>query len=100
MRIGIIGGVDHMAKRFAQVAASKGHVLECHTGHTGTGGRDVRNVVTRCDVVIVLTDVNSHRGVETVKRAAREAGRRVVFLHKPGVSRFERLLGELAPLAA
>ena len=89
-----------MAKRFSRIAESRGHVLEHHTGHTGTGGREMRNIVGRSDFVIVLTDVNSHRGVEDAKRAAKDAGRRLVFLHKPGTSRFERILDEIAPIAA
>jgi hypothetical protein len=59
--------------------------------------------VERADLVICITDVNSHSAVLGARRHARARGRRCLLVRRLGLSRFRVLLGELAqndPLAA
>lgn len=93
LRIGWIGGITRAEGRYAEVAHRMGHAIEFHTGHVnGNGSSALWRLAGRVDVMIVLTDVNSHRGVLTAKEAARSAGIPCVLLRTCGPSRFEEVL--------
>lgn len=93
MRIGVIGGVEKMETRLRQVAALGGHEVEFHAGHTSGPGADrLRALIERCDLVVIVTDVNSHGAVLKARDLARRAGRVVRFERKFGTSRLRALL--------
>ena len=93
MHIGIVGGVERGEQRYAAVAASLGHTFEFHGGNTaGRGSDSLEALVERADIVICVTDVNSHAAVIGARRYARAHGRRCVLTRRVGLSRFRALL--------
>lgn len=90
MRIGIVGGLDRNARELEGIAAACGHRLELHTGVMGgpASAAGLRALVTRSDLVIVLTDVNSHNAVRAARRQARVSGRPLRILRRLGASQF------------
>jgi hypothetical protein len=96
MHIGLVGGIDRNAPLYGELARDSGHSVECHTGVlAGRGSDSLAALVERADVVVVITDVNSHAGVLGARRLSRARGRRCVLVRRMGTSRFRALLGEL-----
>jgi len=102
MRIGIIGGVDRSAGALQDLAQARGHQLECHTGVlSGAGSAStLRALVGRSDLVVVVTDVNSHNGVRTARREARRRQRSLKLVRRMGVTQFAALLAGLGAAGA
>jgi hypothetical protein len=91
MRIGIVGGRERNALTLERVAAERGHELEVHDGDTsGRGVAEIRALVRRSDLVIVLTDVNSHGAVHAAREAARRSGTPLTLLRKVGLGALTR----------
>jgi Uncharacterized protein conserved in bacteria (DUF2325) len=100
MHIGLIGGVERGTHHYESLAAAGGHTVEIHSGHlAGRGGETLAAIVDRADLIVVITDVNSHGGMWSARRLARARGRRCVLVRRMGPSRFRTLLGELAGTA-
>lgn len=96
MHIGIVGGVERGEQRYAAVAESLGHTFEFHGGNTaGRGSDSLEALVERSDIVICVTDVNSHAAVIGARRYARAHGRRCVLTRRVGLSRFRALLADI-----
>jgi len=96
MHIGIIGGVERGEQRYAAAAATQGHSFEFHGGDmAGRGSDSLEALVERSDLVICVTDVNSHAAVIGARRHARTLGRRCVLTRRLGLSRFRSLLAEI-----
>jgi len=96
MHIGLVGGIDRNARLYQDLARACGHSVECHTGIlAGRGHESLAALVERSDVVVVVTDVNSHAGVIGARRLSRARGCRCVLVRRMGTSRFRTLLGEL-----
>jgi len=96
MRIGWIGGLDRSRALFEEVAEREGHTLEMHEGHIGgRGTKTLERVVARCDVLVIVTDVNSHGAVLNAKKMARRSGRHTVLVRKGSVSSLERVIESL-----
>lgn len=96
MHIGLIGGLDRNAPHYLALAESQGHTVECHPGIlAGRGGETLSAIVERADVIVVVTDVNSHAGVFRARRLSKNRGRRCVLVRRMGASKFRALLGEL-----
>jgi len=96
MHIGLIGGIERGVHHYESLAAEGGHTEEIHSGHlAGRGVDTLAAIVERSDLVVVITDVNSHGGMWSAKRMARARGRRCVLVRRMGPSRFRALLGEL-----
>jgi hypothetical protein len=97
MRIGIVGGLERSAPDLKSIARASGHDLELHTGGlagpASAGG--LRALVTRSDLVIVLTDVNSHNAVRMARRQARDSGVPLRLLRRLGATQFTALLRDL-----
>ena len=96
MRIAWVGGLDRSRARFEEVAERAGHTLEMHEGHVGGRGTlALEGVVERCDVLVIVTDINSHGAVLYAKKVARRTGRRAVIVRKGSVSALERVIESL-----
>lgn len=97
MHIALVGGVERGEQRYAAVAGSQGYSFESHSGDTaGRGQAALESLVERSDLVIVVTDVNSHSAVLGVRRRARQLGRKCLLVRRCGLSRFRQLVEELA----
>jgi hypothetical protein len=97
MRIAWIGGVERNEGDLAAMAARAGHVLAFHGGHVGGRGTgELRAAVERADLVVILTDVNSHGAVLLAKKLCRQMGRPMMLTRRCGASRFQQLLDALA----
>jgi hypothetical protein len=95
MQIGLIGGLDRNAPHYEEIARAQGHSVEWHSGIlAGRGGETLAAIVERSDVVVVVTDVNSHGGVFRARRLAKNRGRHCVLVRKMGAGRFKALLSE------
>ncbi len=96
MRIGWVGGLDRSRARFEEVAERAGHSLEMHEGHVGGRGTEaLEGVVSRCDILVIVVDTNSHGAVLHAKKVARRSGRRAVIVRKGSVSALERVIESL-----
>jgi len=96
MRIGWVGGLDRSRARFSEVAERAGHTLEMHEGHIGGRGTEIlEGVVARCDVLVIVTDLNSHGAVLNAKKMAGRAGRKTLIVRKGSVSQLERVIESL-----
>ncbi|RYE92936.1 MAG: DUF2325 domain-containing protein [Myxococcales bacterium] len=101
LRVGWVGGLTRSEHLVEAAARRQGCHVEFHDGNvTGHRSKALRNLIHRSDVVVIMTELNSHRGVLTAREEARLAGRRVVLLRKAGLSRLEEMLGELRDAAA
>ena len=100
MHIGIVGGLDRNEGFYQDLAQRAGHHFEHHNGHlAGRGAASLGTLVERCDVVIVVTDVNSHAAVWRVRRLAKQRGNRVILMSRCGPSKFTALLSEFSAAA-
>lgn len=96
MHIGLVGGLDRNSGRYEELAREAGHSLECHTGHlAGTGQGGLESLIVRSDLVIVITDVNSHGAVWRARELARVHERQLVLVRRIGTSRFRELAQSL-----
>ena len=86
MRIGIVGGLDRVARDLQEVARTGGHELETHTGVVAgkAAAESLRALVAWSDLVFVLTEINSHNGVRVARQAARLHHRPLRMLRRLG----------------
>ena len=94
MKIGIIGGVDRSGSLLQEVAEARGHHLELHTGvMTSTAAASsLRALIARSELVVVVTDVNSHNAVRAARREAKLRKRPLRIVRRMGSSQFAALL--------
>ena len=88
MRVAVVGGLDRVAHELEEVARAGGHELATHTGviaGKATSTR-LRALVTWSDLVLILTDVNSHNAVRLARQVARAHHRPVRILRRLGPS--------------
>jgi hypothetical protein len=101
MRIGWIGGLDRNAPQLEVLAKREGHSLDFHNGAVqGRGASEIRSLVHRADLVVIVTGVNSHGAMYLAKRECQRVGREYLVLKHCGTSRFRELLGSLSARAA
>lgn len=102
MKIGIVGGVDRSAVALQETAEAEGHALEVHDGvmSSGTAASSLRALIGRVDLVVVVTDVNSHNGVRAARREARSQGRPVRIVRRMGIAQLAAFLRALPRQAA
>ncbi len=95
MRIGIIGGLSRANPHYARVALEEGHQLDLHDGKIGgRGAESLEQLVLRCDLVILITDVNSHGAVQLARKRMRETRREPLIVRRCGLSRFAAICRE------
>jgi hypothetical protein len=99
MRIGIVGGLDRSARELEARARAGGHELEVHTGvvNGSAAAASLRSMVTRADLVVILTDINSHNGVRIARRQARLRNRPFKMMRRLSVSQLEAFLPSATP---
>jgi hypothetical protein len=97
MRIAIIGGHERGERNLTRVAESLGHDLEFHPGHVaGRGSGEIRSLVGRADVVVVVTDINSHGAVKVARTEGQRLGRHVILTKRIGLRDLAQMLGPKA----
>jgi hypothetical protein len=97
MHIGLVGGLNRSEAQYRQLAERAGHSIEWHTGDlAGRGAGTLESLVERSDLVIVVTDVNSHGAVWRARKLAKLRRKRLLLLARCGVSKFGALLSELS----
>ncbi|MFO0697025.1 MAG: DUF2325 domain-containing protein [Polyangiales bacterium] len=95
MRVGIVGGVERQEPDLHRIAERAGHEVEFHSGHVrGRGQETLASLVERCDLVVIVTDVNSHGAVRGARDLARRRGRTAVVTRKFGPSRLSMLFAQ------
>lgn len=96
MRIGLIGGLERAERLYLHLATSAGHEVLFHDGETSKRGvRALEHLVARSDLVVIVTDVNSHGAAQLARRRLRERGRSPLLLRRCGLARFATLLAAL-----
>jgi hypothetical protein len=96
MRIGIVGGVERNEAQYARIAALSGHTLLFHGGHMGgRGTAALESLVDAADLVIIVTDVNSHGAVQAARKRLRQHGRTPLLLRSCSPSRFTSIVAAL-----
>jgi hypothetical protein len=97
MKIALVGGLVRREGELAKLAAGAGHQLEWHCGDVGgRGAESLKAVIERSDVVVLLTEINSHGSMYLAKRVAQKLGREALVLRKCGPAKFQALLEQLA----
>ena len=95
MRVGIVGGYEKAEVAYHKVAAAHGHEVEFHSGHaTARGHAAIASLVDRCDVVVIVTDVNSHAAVLGARQLVRQKGGEPFVTRRFGVRRLVELFEE------
>jgi hypothetical protein len=93
LRIGMIGGVERSEGLFQQAAHAAGYDLEVHSGHTaGRGAQTLASLVNRVDLVVIVTDVNSHNAVVAARKAAVSRGVKHLLVRRCSPSRLIDLI--------
>ncbi|HET6336631.1 MAG TPA: DUF2325 domain-containing protein [Polyangiales bacterium] len=91
MRVGIIGGVERNQARYEEVAKAVGCDVEFHAGHMrGRGTETLDTLIERCDLIVIVTEINSHTAVRMAQKFSRKRGRRVLIARKFGIHTFEQ----------
>jgi hypothetical protein len=94
LRIGLVGGVDRTAVLYQRALAAIGCRLEHHTGHmAGRGAVALASLVERVDLLVILTDVNSHNAVIAARRLAVARGVPHHLLRRCSPGRLVALIG-------
>lgn len=87
MRVGIIGGADKNHTRYAQVACEEGCEVEFHDGRmAGTASHALRALVARCDLVVIVTDINSHNAVKAARQLSRSRNIEPLIVRRFGLN--------------
>lgn len=97
MRVGIIGGYEKAEVAYHKVAKAHGHEVEFHGGHaTARGHLAIASLVDRCELVVIVTDVNSHASVLAARQLVRRSGREPIVVRRFGVKKLSEFFDELA----
>jgi hypothetical protein len=92
MRVLVVGGLDRNEAQLMALAESNGHELELHTGDVGGRGAEVlTRKVERANLVVIVTEVNSHGGVLLAKKIVRRFGKASMIVRKIGSSKLQGL---------
>ena len=96
MRIGIVGGLSRAETDLSRVAQRAGHEVEFHDGQLrGPSAGALESLIGRSDVVVVVTDVNSHAAMHRTKDILRKNHREAVFVRKASKSRLQQLIDQI-----
>ena len=99
-RVVVIGGLSRAGELWSRAGDSIGVELEHHDGRIrGRGAQEIVAAVRRADVVVIITDPNSHGGVAVARRAAVLAARPHVLVKRLRPNGLAAVLGDAAALA-
>jgi hypothetical protein len=97
VKVAIIGGRYKNEVQFNRIAASAGHELEMQGGDVhGAGVLEIRRILARSDVAVILTDVNSHAAMHVAKACAKQLGTPTLVVRRLGTARLRNLLDALS----
>ena len=101
MRVGIIGGKEISPTRYEEVARAHASAVEFHDGKlAGRGSESLATLVRRCDLIVIVTQINSHAAVRMAQKYCRSHGRRVLIVRRFGLHTFAGLFQNEALSAA
>ncbi|MGN6106764.1 MAG: DUF2325 domain-containing protein [Kofleriaceae bacterium] len=70
-KVAVIGGLSRATHQWCRTGDQIGVDLEHHDGRiAGRGAAEIAAIVRRAEVVVIITDLNSHGGVGVARRAA------------------------------
>ena len=93
MRVGIIGGKELSSTRYEEVAAAVGYQVEFHDGHmAGRGTAALDAIVQRCDLIVIVTQINSHAAVRRAQKFCRRERRPVFIVRRFGLRSFATIV--------
>jgi hypothetical protein len=96
MRIAVIGGREKNETELTRIAEGAGYDIEFHDGHVaGRGSDTIRAAVSRADLAVIVTEINSHGAVFVAKKAARQYDKPTLVLRKFSSARLRGLLEAL-----
>jgi len=76
IRVAVVGGLSRGAEQWSRAADAAGVEVEHDDGRTaGRGSEAIVAAVRRAEVVVIITEPNSHAGVGVARRAAIAAAR-------------------------
>lgn len=82
-RVAVVGGLTRNAERWHRAGEAIGVTIEHHDGRVhGRGVDEIFAVVRRADVVVIITEPNSHGGVMVARRAANAAARPCLLVRR------------------
>jgi len=97
MHIVVVGGRERNEVELLRIAQSHGHSLECLDGDVaGRGLETIRHAVARASIVIIVTEINSHGGVQAAKREALRFKKRTMVANRLSGARLRGLFIALA----
>ena len=100
-RIGLVGGVHRAEVQYIRAASAAGYDLELHTGEmAGRRALGLASMIHRVDLLVILTDVNSHNAVVAARRLAAEYGKRHVLLRRCNPARLVALVQSMTDAPA
>ena len=83
LKVAVIGGLTRATDQWKRAGAALGVELEHHDGQSaGRRAGDIASIVRRADVVLIITDLNSHNGVAQARRGALAHGRPHLLLRR------------------
>jgi len=101
MRVGVIGGTEKNLTRFEEVAEAGGCEVEFHDGRmAGRGSESLDTLLSRCDVIVIITRINSHAAVQRAQKFCRRHGRKVLIVRRFGLHQLAHIAQEANALRA
>jgi hypothetical protein len=98
MQVAIVGGLERHEPELARRAAALGHTLEFHRGRVGGRHSDeLESMVQRCDVAVIVVQVNSHGAMYIAKKVAARHGRPTIISRTGSPSSISAILDSLDP---
>ena len=92
MRIGIVGGTDKNKARYEEVAKAAACQVEFHDGYMkGRASEALEALCARCDVVVIVTRVNSHSAVQLAREESKKRGREPHIVRRFGLRQLREL---------
>jgi len=93
MRIGVIGGTERSLTRYEELAAAHGSQVEFHDGKmAGRGTAALDTMVQRCDLIVIITQINSHAAVRRAQKYCRRHRRQVLIVRRFGLHAFSLIV--------
>lgn len=100
MRVGVIGGTEKNLNRFHEVALAGGCEVEFHDGRmAGRGSEALDTLLARCDVIVIITRINSHAAVQRAHKFCRRHGRKVWIVRRFGLHALASIAQQASALA-